>query len=189
MKLIKLILPLILTVLLNCAGQEAVEAEASSAKAPVSGGTSVTANSIKAYDSSGTLIGYASNVTPWMITVVFSNGYFSVIDFGGNHIGNSTVFYYNSSNCTGTPYVKYTQGFFAKTLFKSQGLYYKPSNSDSNGVATTTSVSIGSSYEQNTGNCTVLSGSSQSVYQLSQVTLSTLGLQTSYSAPISIQYN
>lgn len=185
----KLTVPLILAALLNCAGQEAVETESSTARAPISGGTTVTANSARAFDSSGTLIGYASNVTPWMITVVFSNGYFSVIDFGGNHIGNSATFFYNSSNCTGTAYVKYNQSFFAKTLFKSQGQYYTATNSDSNGVATSSSISVNSSYDQISGNCTVLGGTTQTVFRLSQITLSSIGLQTNYSAPISIQYN
>ena len=116
MKLIKIAIPMILVVFLNCAGQGAVETENSASKAPISGGTTVTANSAKVFDSSGTLIGHATNITPWVITVVFSNGYFSVIDFGGNQTGNTTVFYYSTANCTGTAYVKYTQSFFAKSI-------------------------------------------------------------------------
>lgn len=189
MKPMKLTIPLILAALLNCAGQEAVETESSTARAPISGGTTVTANSARAFDSSGILIGYASNVTPWMITVVFSNGYISAIDFGGNHIGYTIDLYYTSGDCTGTPHLRSSGNFLGKTVFRNGNNYFLAQDVDGNGSSVSVSRNINSIFSNLTQSCTSYVSTGLTVWRLGSLSLPSVGLQTSYSAPISIQYN
>lgn len=189
MKPMKIIIPLILAVLLNCAGQGNMETESSASKAPVSGGTTVTANSAKVFDSSGNLIGYASNVTPWMITVVFSNGYISAIDFGGNHVGYSVDLYYTSGDCTGTPYLRSSGNFLGKTVFRNGSNYFSAQDIDSNGSSISVSRNINSIFSNLTQSCSSYTSTGLTVWRLGPLSISSIGLPSSFSAPISIQYN
>jgi hypothetical protein len=158
-------------------------------------GTTVAANMAVVKDASGNVIGNATDVTPWLIRIVFSSGYMSNIDFDGNLKADVLDIYYGTTTCTGSTFVKYSVSApVAKFILKSSaGTIYQPRFSNPSGSSVTSVRNLYSYWSASTNTCvtspTYVGELSVSVYEVSTTTLSAAGISATYTTPLNIQYN
>jgi hypothetical protein len=88
----------------------------------------------KVKDADGTYLGRASGFSGYSINILTDEGYFYNLKWDASLDNNG--FYFESTDCSGAPYMNNTNTYSTKQLFHKEGTFYQPEGDDVSEIVT-----------------------------------------------------